>query len=109
MIRVSKRMRANGYWYVRFWANGRVVDESAKTKRESQAESYRLRREFEINAGVEPLRHADMNDPIDLYLDGLPPKTSEHHRSVAIRTPRAKWQVLPACAHRDRVLTSRFI
>jgi hypothetical protein len=52
MIRVSKFRRPNGYWYVRYWTGAQPLDESARTKSETQAETYRLRREIEINAGI---------------------------------------------------------
>ncbi|MDM8006006.1 MAG: hypothetical protein QUV05_07650 [Phycisphaerae bacterium] len=60
MIRVSKFRRPNGYWYVRYWSGAQPLDESARTKSESQAETYRLRREIEINAGKledPPIKH----------------------------------------------------
>jgi len=62
MIKVSKWKRANGYWYVRYWLNGQPMDESAKTKAESEAESYQLRREIELNCGIEPLCHEEVNN-----------------------------------------------
>ncbi len=40
MIRVSKLKRSNGYWYVRYWLSGQAIDESARTKSESAAETY---------------------------------------------------------------------
>jgi hypothetical protein len=54
MIRVAKYKRPNGYWYVRYFLAGQRCDESTKTTSESGAESYRLRREIEINAGRAP-------------------------------------------------------
>ena len=55
MIRVPKWKRPNGYWYVRHWANGRKIDESARTRNQPTAASYRVRREIEINGGLSPL------------------------------------------------------
>ena len=60
MTRVSKFRRSSGYWYVRYWLASQPVDESARTKSETTAEAYRVRREIEINVGVEPLKHADI-------------------------------------------------
>lgn len=85
MIRVSKFRRPNGYWYVRYWSGAQPLDESARTKSETQAETYRLRREIEINAGIQPLRHGDVTELIDQYLGAMPPKTSDSHRGEALR------------------------
>ena len=73
VIHVAKFRRSNRYWYVRYWIDGRAVDESAHTHNESAAESLRRRREIEINAGIQPLRHADLGSLIDQYLELLPP------------------------------------
>ena len=88
MTRVSKFRRASGYWYVRYWLDGRPVDESARTKTESAAETYRIRREIEINAGIEPVKHADVGKLIPVYLDSMPPKTTVNHRRAAERILR---------------------
>jgi len=85
MIKVSKWKRANGYWYVRYWLNGQPMDESAKTRTESKAESHRLRREIELNAGIEPLRHEEVNKLSKQYLASMPPKTTPSHSRVAER------------------------
>ena len=76
MIKVSKWKRANGVWYVRYWLNGQPNDESIRTRSESEAESHRLRREIELNAGIEPLRHEEVNELSNLYLASMPPKTT---------------------------------
>jgi hypothetical protein len=85
MIRVSKFRRPSGHWYVRYWLAGRPVDESARTKSESVAESYRVRREIEIGSGVEPLRHAEFSELMASYLDAMSPSNTKGHRRVAKR------------------------
>ena len=86
MVRVSKfRRRSNGYWYIRYWIGSTPVDESAKTKSESAAETCRIRREVELNAGIQPVKYADMADLILRYLDSFPPATSADHRHEAKR------------------------
>ncbi len=85
MVKVSKFRRKNGNWYLRYWIAGRPVDESARAKSEASAETFRIKRELEINAGIQPLRHAQLGDLIGPYLDGLPPKSSESHRHEARR------------------------
>jgi hypothetical protein len=89
MIRVSKFRRPNGYWYVRYWSGAQPLDESAHTKSETQAETYRLRREIEINAGIQTLRHGDVAELIDQCLDATPPQTSDSHRGEALRILKA--------------------
>ena len=85
MIRVSKFRRPNGHWYVRYWRGAQPLDESARTKSETQAETYRLRREIETHAGIQPLRHGDVAELIGQYLDARPPQTSDSHRGEALR------------------------
>lgn len=85
MVRVSKFRRPSGYWYVRYWVAGRPVDEAARTQSEQLAESYRLKREMEVNAGIQPLRHAQLRDLVRQYMDALPPGTSSSHRREAER------------------------
>ena len=75
MVRVSKFRRRSGYWYVRYWLGGRRVDEAARTKTESAAETYRIRREMEVNAGIQPLKHEGASTLIDRYIAALPPGT----------------------------------
>jgi hypothetical protein len=79
MVRLSKIRRSNGYWYVRYWLGGQAVDESARTKSESTAERYRVRREMEINAGIQPLKHAEMGALIERYLNLFPPGGTAKH------------------------------
>ncbi len=79
MIRVTKFQRRNGYWYVRHWLAGQALDESTRTKSEPAAETYRLRRELEINAGIQPLRHAEIGQLIERCLEYSTPRTSEKH------------------------------
>lgn len=88
MVRVTRFKRKNGVWYVRYWLSGRPVDESTRTKSEAAAESIRVRRELEINAGIEPLSHANVGGLIPKYLAALPPGTSEKHRHEASRVLR---------------------
>ena len=52
MVHVTKSGRSNGYWYVRYWIAGQPADESSRTKSESKAETYRIRREIEIANGI---------------------------------------------------------
>lgn len=85
MIRVSKFQRQNSHWYVRYWMGGRPIDESARTRSEVGAETYRIRREMEINAGIQPIRHADLVDLTGRYIESLPPDTSDTHRREARR------------------------
>ena len=85
MIRIAKFKRTNGYWYVRYWSGGRRVDEAARTKSESVAETCRIRREMEINAGIQPVKHGDVGELINRYFAALPPKTSDSHRHEASR------------------------
>ncbi len=85
MVRVSKFKRKNGNWYVRYWVAGRPVDESARATSEAAAESFRIKRELEINAGIQPLRHAQLSDLIASYLDSFPPGSSASHRHEAGR------------------------
>ncbi len=85
MIRVSKFRRPGGRWYVRYWVCGKPVDESARTKSEAIAERYRLRRDMEINAGIQPIKHAEMGQLIVRFLDSLPPGISDSHRHEATR------------------------
>ena len=80
MIRISKFQRPQGYWYVRYWLGGRPIDESARTKSESAAEAYRVRREIEIDTGIEPIRHADVSELMHEYVSSLAPTASERHR-----------------------------
>lgn len=84
MIRVSKLQR-KGHWYIRFWIGGKAIDESARTESESQAETIRIRREIELNAGIQPLQHADLRGLIEKYLGSLPPDSSESHRHESNR------------------------
>jgi len=80
MIRVTKfKRKTGGYWYVRYWLSGRPVDESTRSKSESAAESYRLKRELEINAGIQPIRHADVGRLIEEYLGSRPRHGSKKH------------------------------
>jgi len=85
MVRVSKLRRKNGYWHLRFWMNGRSLDESARTQSEAVAETARIRREMEINAGIQPIQHGDAAELIGRYLDSLPPGTSKSHKHEARR------------------------
>ena len=71
MIRVSKFQRQNSHWYVRYWMGGRPVDESARTTSEAGAETYRIRREMEINAGIQPIKHVDLSDLTSSYIESL--------------------------------------
>lgn len=81
MIRVSKfKRQSNAYWYIRYWIGGRPVDESARTHSEAAAESHRIRREIEINAGIQPLRHAKLAEVISVYMESFPPQTSRKHQ-----------------------------
>lgn len=80
MIRVSKFRRPQGYWYVRYWIAGRAVDESARTQSETAAETCRIKREFEINAGIQSIKYANLEDLLERYLATLPPNTSLTHR-----------------------------
>lgn len=59
---------------------GRRPDESTKTRSESVAESYRIRRETETNAGIQPMRHAQVGQLVPLYVESFPPQTSAKHR-----------------------------
>jgi len=87
MDRVGKFKRgSNGYWYTRYRIGGRPIDESARTQDEALAEHLRLRREIEINAGIQPLQHAEMDELVRLYLECLPPQTSKKHRHEVHRT-----------------------
>ena len=88
MVRVNKLKRPNGYWYVRYWIGGQVTDESTRTKSESTAEQHRLRREMEINAGIQPIRHGNVADLVERYLEVMPPQTSAAHRGEAKRILR---------------------
>lgn len=88
MIRVSKLTRPNGYWYVRYWVGGQAVDESTRTKSESAAEQHRLRREMEINAGIQPLKLAEVGDLIQRYLGAFPPHITAKHRHEVNRVLR---------------------
>ena len=85
MVRVTKFRRPSGHWYVRFWINGQPTDESVRTKSEHIAETYRIRREMEINAGIQPLKHAEVGSLVVKYLKALPPKTSKSHLHTAQR------------------------
>lgn len=85
MIRVAKYKRPNGYWYVRYFLAGQRCDESTKTTSDGAAESCWIRRELEINAGIQPVQHGDVRDLIARYLDAMPPKTSPAHRGEAER------------------------
>jgi integrase len=85
MVRVSKFRRPNGYWYVRYWIGSDPVDESARTKSETEAERYRVRRDVEINAGIQPIKHSDLDSLIIRYLEALPPGTSASHRHESRR------------------------
>lgn len=85
MIRISKFQRPNSRWYIRYWLAGRPVDESAKTESESAAEAYRIRREIEIGSGIETMRHAEIGDLTDFYIDAMPPGTSPEHTHEARR------------------------
>ena len=85
MIRVSKFQRPSGYWYVRYWLDGTLVDESTRTKRESEAESFKARREVEINAGIQPIKHSDVNDLILKYTESKPRGTSASHLNEVTR------------------------
>jgi len=86
MISVAKFQRcSNKYWYVRYWIGGQRVDESARTKSESVAESYRIRREMEINAGIYPIRHAQVKAVIPAYAAAFPPQVSAKHRHEVSR------------------------
>lgn len=80
MIRVSKWKRPNGYWYVRYWVDDRKIDESARTKSETTAEAYCVRREIEISTGFGPINHADTGELIPVYLESMPPKTTRKHK-----------------------------
>lgn len=80
MIRVSKYQRPNGYWYVRYWVAGRAVDESTKTKSDAAAETYRIKRDLEINAGIQPIKHGEVDQLAEKYIEALPPGSSESHR-----------------------------
>jgi integrase len=104
MVRVSKFRRANGNWYVRYWMGGNPVDESARTKCESAAERYRIRREIEINAGIQPLKHAEVSQLVGPYLESLPPKTSASHRREARRVLES---FLTICGRKRRNGSSR--
>lgn len=88
MIRVAKYKRPNGYWYVRYFLAGQRCDESAKTTSDSGAESYRLRRELEINSGIQPLQHAEVWELVSRYLESMPPQTSAKHRQEVNRVLR---------------------
>jgi hypothetical protein len=72
MVSVSRFRRPNGYWYVRFWINAQVVDDSARTKSETEAERYLLRREIEIGAGIQPIRHAHIDELLPVYQESFP-------------------------------------
>ncbi|MDM8008225.1 MAG: hypothetical protein QUV05_18965 [Phycisphaerae bacterium] len=72
MVSVSRFRRPNGYWYVRYWMNAQVVDDSARTKSETEAERYRLRREIEIGAGIQPIRHAHIDELLPVYQESFP-------------------------------------
>ena len=86
MIRVSKFKRSvGGYWYIRYWVGGRMVDESTRTKDETQATHAQIKREVELNAGIQPVRHGDVGALVDRYLSAFPPKTSLSHRREATR------------------------
>ena len=86
MIRVMKFKRTNGVWYVRYAVDARRVAESTKTRSESASETYRLRREMEINAGIQPVSHGELGDLIERYLAAMPPVTSKSHRTEARRS-----------------------
>jgi len=85
MIRVTKFQRPNGYWYVRYWLSAKPIDESTRTKAEAPAEALRVRREIELNAGIQPIQYADVSDLVDPYLESMPPKTSEKHKAFSRR------------------------
>lgn len=85
MVRVTTFRRPSGHWYVRYWIGGKPVDESARTKSESAAERYRIRRELEINAGIQPLKHAEMRNLVARYQGVFPPGVSTSHRHEARR------------------------
>lgn len=93
MVRVTKFRRSNGVWYVRYAMGGERAAESARTRSESVAESYRIRREMEINAGIQPVRHGDVGDLIGCYLEAMPPKTSPAHRGEAERILKGFLQI----------------
>jgi len=78
MVRISKIQRKNGYFYLRYWNAGRPLDESTRTKNEAEAEAIRVRRELEMNAGFQPLQHADVGDLIARYIASLPFSSSSH-------------------------------
>lgn len=81
-IHIAKSGRSNGYGSVRDWIDGRAVDESAHTRNESAAESQRLKREIEINAGIQPIRHADVGELVETYREAMPPRTSALQRAA---------------------------
>ncbi len=85
MIRVTKFQRSNGYWYVRYWLAAKPLDESTRTKAEAPAEAHRVRREIELNAGIQPIQYADVGNLVDPYLESMPPKTSETHKAFSRR------------------------
>ncbi len=86
MIRVTRfKRKVGGNWYVRYWVDGRLVDESARTKNETEAIRVQARREVELNAGIQPIKHGDIGDLIERYLASLPPKTSKSHHHEAGR------------------------
>jgi hypothetical protein len=68
MIRVSKFKRSNGCWYLRYFLAGQLIRESAKTASEHDAETCRIRRELEMNAGIQPIRHANVDQLVKAYL-----------------------------------------
>jgi len=88
MVRVTKFRRSNGVWYARYWLDGRRCAESARTQSESAAESYRLRREMELNAGIQPVRYSDVEGLAKRYLGGQPVDVSPSHRREALRCLR---------------------
>lgn len=85
MVKVSKFRRKNGNWYLRYWIAGRPVDESARAKSEAAAESFRIKRELEINAGIQPLNHAPLTDLVASYLEFFPPGSAASHKHEAER------------------------
>ena len=89
MIQVSKLTKPNGYWYVRYWVGGHAVDESTRTKSESAAEQYRLRRGLSAAGEFSVLVHEAAHE--FLY--------SADHVSSKTRSRRLKlrlWHLLSA-------------
>ena len=72
-------------WAAIYFLGSHRSDESAKTTSETVAETCRIRREFEINVGIQPIQQAQVGKLASLYIDSLPPQTSHKHRHEVAR------------------------